>query len=792
MKKWIASLLALALMLTLLPTSVLAFDQYAVYDGQNGCRLSSWRFAKSDNVWLMTDVPFAAYCDGRVWESTIAHPNILGQSVIPQFRFEGDRVTFNGTDITSGVTAVELLAENNVVVYGAGTKAEYQVSVLEENSGLPTVLIDTDGIGIPDKVNYVDTAITILGADVYGGADLYAAVGGIKLRGNSTMGYDKKPYRIKFDKKQDVLGLGKAKSWVLLANYLDPARMRNDIAYSFGSRLSQMTAETTGFEVYVPRTRPVEVYLNGVYQGLYDMGDHIQVDSLRIAIDESGDETDDNGNQLYPQGNVGYYLEVENVDRVLGEYESEGAPYVVVRNTGGYNYNNMYVQVKTPEIASNTQLNYIASYLQNVNNLILAQNSSVWNYADMDTFVDWYLINEVFKNTDSHFLSSVKMFKDKDGKLCMGPVWDFDIGACAVSYGDIDDPTGWRTREPETCAWYENLFEMPEFVARVNERWADLREAGIVDGIFEDIDDLTVFLEDAALRDYSRWFDSYVNAVAETSWLSVPSWQLNSDDWEMQVHAYRNFMRGRVAWLDEQFGYAAPSGSTLSGEVAILGEAEYRETLMAGDMAIEPYGAFVSYQWYANGVAISGETGSTFTPGKEWIGSTITLKVTGKWGYSGTLTSAPVVLNFGEKMTATSQVPSLVSKTHNTVVVSERTGYDISIDGGKTWQTSGTFTGLRPNTLYRVVYRHTVNIDSCQPGLAGKPLRVITDANPNPFLLGDVNQDGGIDMRDAFAVYTAAAGGAITEDLIANADMNSDGVLDMRDAFSLYKIPAGG
>jgi len=792
MKKWIAGVLALVLMLTLLPTSVLAFDQYIVYSGQSGCRLTAFSFQKTSNTWLMKDIPFVTYCDGRVYESSVAHPNILGQSVIPTFTFEGERVTFNGVTVTSGVTPVEVLAENDVVVYGNGTRAEYQVSVLEEANGLPTVLIDTNGASIPDKYNYVDTAITILGADVYGGDDLYAAVGGIKLRGNSTLGYDKKPYRIKFDKKQDVLGLGKAKSWVLLANFLDPARIRNDIAYSFGSRLSKMTAETTGFEVFVPRTRPVEVYLNGSYIGLYDMGDHVQVNSLRIAIDESGEETDDFGNQLYPQGDVGYYLEVENKDRVLGEYETEGAPYVVVRNSGGYSNSEMYVQVKTPEIASNTQLNYITNYLATVNNKIHAKSADLWDYIDMDTFIDWYLINELFKNTDSHFLSSVKMFKDKGGKLCMGPVWDFDLGACAVAYGDIDDPTGWRTRDAETCDWYETLFEMPVFVQAVENRWADLHENGILEAILTDIDDLSAYVADAALRDYSKWFSTYVSSVNATGWLAVPSWQLESDDWEMQVQAYRNFMQGRMAWMDEQFGYASPSGNTLSGEVVILGEVEYQETLTAGMMAVRPYGASVRYQWYANGTAISGATSSTYKPTKEQIGSAISVKVTGRSGYSGSLTSQAHTLDYTEKNSATSQIPPLVSFTHDTVVVSERTGYDISIDGGQTWQDSGTFTGLRPNTLYRVVYRHKLNIDSCQPGLAGRPLRVITDVNPVAFVPGDTNSDGVVDMTDSFQVYTAASTGVVTGDMLTTADMNGDGIIDMLDAFQVYRIASGG
>ncbi|MBQ3068668.1 MAG: CotH kinase family protein, partial [Clostridia bacterium] len=807
--------------------------------------------------------------------------------------------------------------------------------------------------------NYVDTAITILGADVYGGSDLYAATGGIKLRGTSTMGYDKKPYRIKFDSKQNVFGLGKAKSWVLLANYLDPAAIRNDVAYSFGARLSAMTAETTGFQVYVPRTRPVEVYLNGEYQGLYDLGDHIQVDSTRIDIDESGDEFDDNGVQLFPEGNVGYYLEIEDGSRVIPEWHNEQAYYVTIENTGGtgtgtlYTGNlsssgnaetagtgtldTLYVQIKTPEVPSEEQIAYIQDYLQTVNDLILAKDETVFDYIDMDGFIDWYLINEVFKNTDSGFLSSVKLFKDKDGKLFMGPVWDFDIGAGAVAYSSIHKPTGWRTRDTERCAWYKSLFEMDSFVAAVEKRWADLHENGILDGIFSDIDGLTAYLRASADDNYALWHDSYVNAVNNTSWLTVPDLQLSSNHWIEQVQYLRAYMTGRIAWLDEQFGYTETSspayvnmlsstltstsssktftinksfpvqelsnlylsvysrsafditfnfdvgspslssdwqgsdpllpfkGTTgeniaagtytdvelnlenympwsndptattvtlksivvktsgnrrnvqisglyaakeiqadvsgtsktpLGGKVFVAGAPEYEQTLRADTLGVTPYGADVSYQWYENGTAISGATSSTYTPASSQIGSAFTVAVTGSGDYEGTLLSEPVTLQKATYTYKTSQIPELISKTHNTLVILERENYEISVDGVN-WQTSGTFEDLQPNTLYRVLYRHGETA-SQTGGTAGEALRVITDVDPNapeeeepdptPVTPGDVNLDGYVNTSDVKRILKHALGTAVlTGDALTAADFDGDGQATTNDARALLK-----
>ncbi len=811
MKKAVSLLSAVILLCTMLTSGVAAFDRYAVYGGTDGCQLLSFTFSEAQNPWLMWDVTFDSLCDGRVLETAKDHPNLLGRTAVPTFTFEGDTVEFNGTAIESDSTEVVLKAENELIVYGNGTRAEYQVSITEETNGLPVVLIDTDGAPIPDKVNYVDTAISILGAETYGGEDIYAAVGGIKLRGNSTSGYDKKPYRIKFDKKQNVFGLGKAKSWVLLANYLDPAGLRNDLAYNFATRLNTLSAEAGGLEIYVPRVRPVEVYLNGEYQGLYDMGDHVQVDETRIDIDASGDEFDDNDVQLFPEGNVGYYLEIEHPSRVIPEWYSESAYYITIENSGGVGTDTiytgklnpdgsletagkgpadtLYVQIKTPEIPSEEQITYIKTYLQTVNDLILAQDEAVFDYIDMDGFINWYLTNELYKNTDSAFLSSIKMFKDKDGKLSMGPVWDFDIGSGAVAYNSVSDPTGWLTRADSYCGWYKALFGMESFTQAVEQRWRELRDSGIVDQIFSDIDSLEASLTQSQADNYALWHDSYINAVNNTGWLTVPSICLDGK-WIEQVQYLRSYMTGRVQWFDEQFGYSSSSSSALGGKVFIAGAPEYESTLRADTLGITPYGASVSYQWYADGAAIRRATSSTFTPDSSYIGKAITVAVTGS-RYKGTVTSEPVTLQKTSYTYKTSQLPPLVSKTHDTITVTEREGYEISVDGVN-WQTSGTFTGLTPNTFYRVTYRHGETATR-MGGAAGEALYVITDTDPDipedpDITPGDVDQSGVVNTTDVKLILKHALGTAtLTGSALAAADFDGDGLPNTNDARALLK-----
>ncbi len=779
MKKTIALLLALVLLISSLPLTALAFDTYTVHVGQSGCQLLSLSAQRSRNPWLLHNIPFHEAVAGRAFVSKVEHPNLLGQELIFSFAYEGDSITFNGTPVTSGVTAVTVLAENDIVITAGNRRAEYQVNVTERSNGMPVVLINTNGAPIPDKENYVDATISVIGSDIYGGEDIYSAVAGIKLRGNSTSSFAKKPYRIKFNKKQNVFNLGKAKSWVLLANYLDPAAIRNDVAYAFADRLNKLTADNTGFSMYVPRMRPVEVYLNGELKGLYDMGDHVQVDGTRIDIDESGDELDDNDVQLFPEANVGYYLEIEDSSRVLSEYENEGTDYFTIRNANNDGYV-LYVQFKTPEIPSAAQKSYIQNYLQQVNNLIRAENPAVFDMIDVQGFIDWYLVNELFKNTDSAFQSSVKLTKDKDGKLYMGPVWDFDLGAGAVAYGNGEDPTGFYTRGEARCDWYTHLFRMNAFKTAFNERWAKLHEAGVFDALFTDIDNLAAFLKDAADENHTMWHDTYVDEVNRTDWLSVPSMHL-TESWYTQIDYFSAFMQARIAWLDTQFGYRTPSSSTLGGKPTVFGKGECGETLTASALSVTPYGASVSYQWYADGVAISGATRSTFTPTAAQIGKAVTVKATGTGRYQGSVTSTPVTIAKTTYTYKTSQIPPIVSVTHDTIVVKERDNYEITVDG-EHWQVSGTFTDLEPNTLYTVQYRHGETATQTG-GEGGTIVYVITDPASNVVISGDVDRDGDMDTSDVRAVLIALATETPLDESAAKAaDYNGDGVVSTADA----------
>ncbi len=596
MKK-IISLILVFILCTVSAVTVSAFEAHTVYMPHTGCRIVEFKLTKENNPWLLWDVTFSEESSPHILISDSAHPNLVGCSVIPTINIEGDRIEFNGRDFEP--TAPITIRETNTlsIINMDGERADYIIRVTEETNGLPVVLINTEGVPISTKTEYVDAHISVLGSELYNGKDIYNQLAGIKLRGNTTMGYDKKPYRIKFDKKQDVLGMGSAKSWVLLAGYLDPSFVRNQATFLFADDLyehtlknsaykneAQLSGKEEKYKVFSPRMKMVEVYLNGEFKGLYDMGDHMQANEIRVNIDESGDEfeEDANGNeyQVNPEANVGYFIEVEAGTRVI----EEGAPdsndwseYSYITNVGATaaepetgniyyqwymgkdgsedkNVSALYFQFKLPEKPSAEQIGHITSYLQEFNDKLLsdsqASKEAALKMIDVDSFVNWYLINEIFRNPDSQMQSSCYFYKDKDGVLYMAPVWDFDISAGAISFGDMADVEGWRTRNDEYCGWFRELFETESFKKAVIARWRELHDNGILNNIFANIDNFRSYAKDAADANIAMWQENYFNAVSQ-------SWMMGNQvsdvyDWDVQLDYLEAYLKARIAWMDSQ------------------------------------------------------------------------------------------------------------------------------------------------------------------------------------------------------------------------------------------------
>lgn len=313
----------------------------------------------------------------------------------------------------------------NVVNSDMELNAKYSIDAQE----LPIIKIDTEEQKpIVDKVNYVPSLVSIFNTDEeYTLTDVEA---GIRGRGNTTWNYEKKPYRIKFNKKQSLFGSSyKAKSWVLLANHSDKSLMRNYVAFELGKFFDDIS--------YSSFHMPVELYLNDSYEGVYLLCDQIQTGEGRVDIDDSFDE----------DGTSGFLVE--------RDFRAEGTEGIDYFKIGDQRYS-----IKSPDTESEEYLNnhenivgYIKGYFENVFS-VLNNDSATWesitSLVDVNSFADSYIIDELFLNRDCGSTSCF-MYKDKSGKLTKGPLWDYDTTA-----GNINYDVGNRDSCPPNSELYAN------------------------------------------------------------------------------------------------------------------------------------------------------------------------------------------------------------------------------------------------------------------------------------------------------------------------------------------------
>lgn len=233
----------------------------------------------------------------------------------------------------------------------------------------------------------------------------------IKGRGNSSWSNQKKPYKIKLSQKADLFGMGSNKHWVLLSNAYEMTYMKNKLLFDL--------ADSVGL-AYSPQSVYVDVEMNGTYLGNYLLCEQIRVGTSRVNIDDLEEETEITDNML----TGGYLL---NCDSCAIEEE----PHFVSKKEKAFEFvSPSFENGITTE--NQAQYDYITDYLQRVEDAVYAENytnakgETVEELMDIDSFVNYFLLEFFSDNVDA-FFNSTYMYKPRDGKLCWGPVWDFDF-----------------------------------------------------------------------------------------------------------------------------------------------------------------------------------------------------------------------------------------------------------------------------------------------------------------------------------------------------------------------------
>ena len=407
-----------------------------------------------------------------------------------QFNIEASKIVIGekSLDFDSGstydISGAEKTDSSGLTYYSLNFKTpsglqSYRIYILSQ---LPSVYVTTS-----EDLSYIhqskenrdkNSLIKICdaaGESVYSDSE-HDTVSEIKIRGNATAGYEKKPYQIKLGKKTDLFGMGKAKTWILLANYIDSSFIRNSVTYELAGRL--------GFD-FTPETKQVNLYINGQYMGLYCLTEKVQINKERINITNLEDATD----ELNPNSAEGRVVTVSGGDFIKNSAIVWYSYVAGIKNpediTGGYlveldylyagkerckfatKHGNTYV-VKSPENASKEQVEYIAKLMGDMEDAIYSDTGRNYlgkhysEYCDAESMLKVYVVNELTKNWDS-YTGSTFFYKDKDtdGKTSLiygGPVWDYDNAYANLNRagGSWDFGKDYESLWANgTCDWYK-------------------------------------------------------------------------------------------------------------------------------------------------------------------------------------------------------------------------------------------------------------------------------------------------------------------------------------------------
>ncbi|MFC4424972.1 CotH kinase family protein [Deinococcus navajonensis] len=358
-------------------------------------------------------------------------------------------------------------------------------------SPLPLLIIQTGGKTIVDEPKTPGTLAVISKAAGSTNRPGDTPTGfngpiGIEVRGTTSQRFPKKQYLLETrdqngkDVSVSLLGLPPGSNWVLLASYTDPSLLRDAVGYNLSRRMGH----------YASRTVPVEVMLNGQYQGVYTLAEKLEAGPNRIAL-----------------GKQGVLLQITPADRVKPgaisfKLPESGTVFVIESPKG-----------KALSAAAKAEIEqFTAAFAAQLYHPDPAHPEKTYlDYVDLDALVDFVLLNEFLKNADALYASTY-VTRDlpakgtpasgAQGKLVFGPVWDLDRSMGNSGRADLDATSGWTFQQG---LFTEVLYDNPTFVRRFTQRWHNLRRSGVIEGVFADLDRDARLLADPARRNFARW-----------------------------------------------------------------------------------------------------------------------------------------------------------------------------------------------------------------------------------------------------------------------------------------------
>ena len=400
----------------------------------------------------------------------------------------------------------------------------------------------------------------------------------IRGRGNSTWKNNKKPYKIKLDKKADVLGLGNNKHWVLVANALDPTLIRDRITAWLGDEM--------GF-AFTPRGVPVDVVMTGQefgtqYLGSYYLSENVRVGENRLEIAElSADDTDPkvitggyllqnalqvrdgSPDRFYTKRGVDWATDTPSFDTEAGMLISSQKETDIPDDEDGAGSTGLQGGLLTDAYENHVQQDYIQQYVRDFEDLLFDQGTAYRDYIDVESSAKYWLVQLFSLNNDGFGTGSTYIYKDRDpeggiSKFYWGPLWDFDYAWDYVIRTEGLNPGH---------TWLKPMFydrEEGGLVREIYKQWALMKP--LIEKLIE---------EGGVIDQY--YAETAASAAADHQQLHPET----AFDYHKAVETLKTWIRERLAWFDENL----PMIDTLIHKVTYISDGEIYATGFEGESA---------------------------------------------------------------------------------------------------------------------------------------------------------------------------------------------------------------
>ena len=471
----------------------------------NKVTLAYFEFLHADNPYqLVEDVKCEIAGDSVVcWV-----PNIMPNKVlIPQFSYQGKSLTIGGKAVESGVTSIDFGKPQTLTVTSDLLSKDYTVYVYSY-TGLPMVWLTTNNredISVSDlvyeaKLKIVENARTRGAGDVIEANARLKAIGPLswvssKLDGSSQMG--KNNYRFTINAAYSVLDDPMNTTWELLSNAKDATMLHTQTGFHLG-KISNLH--------FTPHFHFADLMLNERYFGTYLLGESIDYTNNRTGVESNG-----------------FIVKID---------ASNGRTYFKTDNL------EQPVTIVSPTVFSGDEdYQFISNYVRSAESALFGSNftdaTEGWQrYLDMDSFVDWYLINEIAKNLDGDFGAECYMNMKRDGKLRMGPLWKMER---SFGYGDSST----SDFVIKNVKWYNRLFQDPAFVAKVKERFTYFYNHK--NDILKEIDADVSYLRNAIPENNNKW-EVFSGSSADDV----------RKKYQKEVTTMKSWIEKRMDWLNDE------------------------------------------------------------------------------------------------------------------------------------------------------------------------------------------------------------------------------------------------